>query len=76
MSNLPPEHDKKQTSSLEAQQATLNMQRFALFILKFISMATFVCAHGTAIVTNHGPSELVAERIKFFYALRKRTLTM
>ena len=81
-SNLPPEHDKEQTSflvSLKAQwpaeQATLNMQHFALFIRECISMATLVCAHDTEIVTNREPSELVAERIRFFYALQKRTLT-
>ena len=39
-----------------------------------ISMATLVCAHGTAILTNHGPSELVEERI--FYALQVRTRTI
>ena len=48
----------------------------AIHFKMHLYMATLVCAHGTAIVTNHGPSELVAERIKFFYALRKRTLTM
>ena len=31
-------------------------------------MAIFLCAYGTAIVTNYGPSELAAERI--FYALQ------
>ena len=36
-------------------------------------MATIVYAHGTAILANHGPSELVEERI--FYALQVRTWT-
>ena len=34
----------------------------------------FVHAHGTAILNNHGPSELVAERM--FHALQVRTRTI
>ncbi|MCG8623587.1 MAG: hypothetical protein MJE68_16545 [Proteobacteria bacterium] len=34
-------------------------------------MATLVCARGTAILTNHGPSELV--EVVIFYALQVRT---
>ena len=36
-------------------------------------MTTLVCAHGTTILTNREPSELVAECM--FYALQVRTLT-
>ena len=35
-------------------------------------MATLVCAHGTAILANRGPSELVAECI--FYALQVKDM--
>ena len=47
--------------------------RNALFVREciHISMATLVCAHGTAILTNHEPSELVEEHI--FFALQIRT---
>ena len=38
------------------------------------TMATLVCAYGTVILTNRGPSELVEERI--FYALQIRTRTI
>ena len=34
----------------------------------------YVCTHGTTILTNRGPSELVEERI--FYALQVRTRTI
>ena len=47
---------------------TPNAWRFALFVRGCISMATVVCAHGTATLTNRGPSELVEECI--FYALQ------
>ena len=80
-SNLPPEHDKEQTSflaSLEAQwpveHASRNTQCFAPFVRECVSMATLVCAHSTAILTNREPSELVAERI--FYVLQVRTWTI
>ena len=43
-------------------------------VLEYISMATFVCAHGTAILTNRGASELVEEHI--FYALQVRIRTI
>ena len=33
-----------------------------------------ICAHGTTILTNREPSELVGERI--FYALQVRTRTI
>ena len=39
-------------------QASQNVWRF---VQECISMATLVCAHSTAILTNRGPSELVAE---------------
>ena len=79
---LPPDYDKEQTLSLAslkalwpAEQANWNnARRFAPFIWEYISIATLVCAHGTAILTNCGPSELVAERI--FYALQVRTRTI
>ena len=81
MSNLPPGYDKEQTSSLAlleawwpAEQASRNAWCFAPFIQQCISMATVVCAHGTAILTNREPSELVEERI--FYALQVRTRTI
>ena len=48
-------------------------KRFALFVRECISMATLVCAHGTANLTNRGPSELVEERI--FHALQVRKQT-
>ena len=35
---------------------------------------TLVCAHGTTILTNHEPSELVGDRI--FHALQVRTQTI
>ena len=37
-------------------------------------MATLICAHGVANLTNRGPSELVEECI--FYALQVRTRTI
>ena len=53
-----------------AEQAPRNARHFAPFVRECISscMATLACAHGTAILTNCGPSKLVAERI--FYALQ------
>ena len=67
--------NRPRLASLEAQQpaelASQNAWRFAPFIQECISMATLVCAHGTANLTNHGPSELVEERI--FYSLQVRT---
>ena len=78
---LPPGYDKEQTFSLAslkaqwpAEQASRNMRHLAPFVRECISMATLVCAHGTAILTNHGPSELVEKRI--FYALQVRTQTI
>ena len=79
--NLPLGYDKEQTSplaSLEArwpaEQASRNEQRFALFTRECISMATLVCAHGTTILTNCEPSELVEEWI--FCALKVRIRTI
>ena len=46
----------------------------APFIRECISMVIHVCAHGTANLTNRGPSELVEERI--FHALQVRTRTI
>ena len=72
MSDLPPDYEKEQTSSLAslearwpAEQASQNTRRFVPFIQvrECISMATLVCAHGTAILTNREPCELVAECI-------------
>ena len=59
---------------LHAEQASRNARRFAPFVRECISMATLVCAHGTTILTNREPSELVGERI--FYALQVRTRTI
>ena len=80
-SNLPPDYVKEQTSSLAslearwpAEQASRNVRRFVPCVRECISMATLVCAHGTAILTNRGPSKLVAECI--FYALQVRTWTI
>ena len=43
-----------------AEQASRNVWRFAPFVRQCISssMATIVCTHGTAILTNHGPQVL------------------
>ena len=81
MSNLPPDYDKEQTSSLAsleahwpAEQASQNVRCFAPFVRECISMAILVCAHGTAILTNREPCELVAERV--LYTLQVRTQTI
>ena len=70
MLNLPSGYDKEQIlplASLEAQwpaeQASRNAWRFVPFARECVSMATLVCAHGTIILTNREPSELVEERI-------------
>ena len=86
-SNLPPDYDKEQTSSLAsaslearwpAEQGLSKCAALPPFIRECISMATFVCAHGTAILTDHGPSELVAERIfmpsRLGYGLYKKMI--
>ena len=52
-------------------RASRNAWHFAPFVQECISMATLVCAHGTAILTNHEASELVIELI--FYAVQVRT---
>ena len=85
MSNLPPDHDKEQTSllaSLKAQwpaeQACRNALRLRrLHELKNASLALWplgpgnlVSAHGN-ILTNHGCFELIGEHI--FYALQVST---
>ena len=69
-SNSSPGYDKEQTLSLTllkarwpAEQASQNAWRFAPFVRECISMATLVCAYGTANLTNRGPSELVEECI-------------
>ena len=59
---------------LHAEQVSLNAWHFVLFIQECISIASLVCAHGTAIVTNRGPYEFVAERI--FCALQVKTWTI
>ena len=72
LSNLPPGYDKEQTlslASLEAQWPAKHASRNVR-----ISMATLVYAHGTANLTNCGPSELVEEHI--FHALQVRTRTI
>ena len=56
------------------EQASQITRRFTLFIQECISMATLICAHSTTILTNHEPSELVAERI--VCALQVRTWTI
>ena len=84
-SNLPPDYDKEQTSpfaSLKArlptEQASRNAQRFAPFARECVSMplgpGILFCAHGTTILTNCEPSELVRECI--FYTLQVRTRTI
>ena len=40
-----------------AEQASRNGQRFVPFVQEWISMATLVCAHSNAILTNCGPSD-------------------
>ena len=57
-----------------AEQASRNVQRLVPFIRECISMAILVCARATVILTNRGPSELVAECI--CYALQVRTWTI
>ena len=49
---------------------------FAQFVQEYtyISMATFVCAHSTAILTNRGASELVEECISYALQVRTRTI--
>ena len=49
-----------------AKQASQNAWGFVPLIQECISMATLVCAHGTAILTNSKPSEFMAEHN--FYA--------
>ena len=78
--NLPSDYDKEQTSPLAslkawwpAEQASQNAQRFVPFARECVSM-TLICAHGTTMLTNCEPSELVGERI--FYALQVRTRTI
>ena len=80
-SNLPPVYDKEQTSSLTSlearwstEQASSNTQCFTLFTRECVSMATLICAHGTTILTNYEPSELIAECI--FCVLQARTWTI
>ena len=70
-------YDKVQTSSLAslearwpAEQAS-QMRGASRLVQECIFMATLVCAHGTASLTNREPSELVEERI--FYAFQVRT---
>ena len=50
------------------------MQRFMPFAQEWVSMATLVCAHGTTILINREPSELVAESI--FCAIQVRIWTI
>ena len=61
-------------SRLECWQASQNVRHFAPFARECVSMATLVCAHGTTILTNREPSELVEECI--LYALQVRTRTI
>ena len=51
-----------------------NARHLVPFVQECISIATLVCAHGTANLTNRGPSELVEECI--FCALQVRTQTI
>ena len=86
-SNLPPNHDKEQTSplaSLEvqwpAEQACQSARRLHCSLelenafLWPLGSGNLVCAHGTTILTNCESSELVEEHI--FYALQVRTRTI
>ena len=61
------DYDKEQMLPLTllkpAEQAHCNTWHFAPFIQECISMAAFICAHGTTIPTNCEPSELVAKHI-------------
>ena len=79
MSNLPPDYGKQQTSPLAslkaqwpAEQACRKARHFAPLTQarECVSMAlgpgNLVCAHGTTILTNREPSELVEECV--FYA--------
>ena len=81
MSNLPPDHDKEQTSplaSLEARWPTEQACQNARHLRRSLELenaslwplgpGNLVCAHSTTILTNHESSELVGERI--FYALQ------
>ena len=81
MSNLPSDYDKEQTSPLallkarwSAEQASGNARRFTPFTQECISMATLVCAHGTAILTNRGPSELVPSEARSLLGLESRSM--
>ena len=50
------------------------LRHFVPFARECVSMATLVCTHGTAILTNCESFELVEERI--FYAFQVRTRTI
>ena len=82
--NLPPDHDKEQTSPLASlkarwpvEQACQNARRLRHSLelenasLWPLGPGNLVCAHGTTILTNHESSELVGERI--LYAIQIRT---
>ena len=82
LSNLPPGYDEEQTSSLASLEARWPWPAEQASRTRAVRsgenaslwLATLVCAHGTAILTNRGPSELVEERI--FYAIQVRTRTI
>ena len=67
-SNLPPDYDKDHTSPL-----TLCCSLKSVYLWP-LGHGIFVCTHGTTILTNREPSEVVGERI--FYALQARTWTI
>ena len=53
-------------SKVLAELGRRNVYALAPFVHECVSMATLVCVHGTAILTNHESSKLVAECM--FYA--------
>ena len=62
-----------------AEQISRKARRFTPFAQECVSVPpgldqALICAHGTTILTNREPSELVGERI--FYALQVRTRTI
>ena len=74
--HVPPGYDEEQTLSLAslkdrwpAQQACRNARHFEPFVQQCISMATIVCVHGTAILTNRRVSELVGHFLKKYFSL-------
>ena len=60
--------------SLLSMQASGNVLCFAQFISECTSMATLICAHGTAILTNHGHSEFVPSKARSLFGLESHSM--